>query len=228
MNTKGLNLKESTIFVFPGEDRDWDVDSIHHGFLVSRGVVPSDWVRNEYESLSSYSELSYENNISLFKSKHTLRVTQSGNLKLGEKYESVELLIRYLLAVEKGPFGGLVLRWGLDTPCDSPGDWITDRFVHPEIATGEWGSISSQISLDIDSQGQNMFYTFSSGYLEDEDTEEDQECIDITCGIRQEPLGGSDKVVEWLSNWRALEESMWQTTTLLCGGGLDVSLRCAT
>ena len=220
MKVEDFELEESAIFVFSGENQSYDIDNMHPRFLVSRGVIPSDWKKNEYESLSSYSELSYENGISLYVDDEILRVIQAGDLEFGEEYKSVELLTKYLISVERDTLGGLIFRWRFKLPHSNPHEWVRNRFVCPEITRGGWEGLSARISLDIDTQEHDMFYTFFAEYSDDE-AEEERGYVNILCGIRQGRFENNDELIGWLSNWRKHEETILQTTTLLCGGDFN-------
>ena len=220
MKVENCELEESAIFVYPGEDHSYDIDNMHPRFLVSRGVIPSDWEKNEYESLSTYSELSYKNGLSLYVDDEVLRVIQAGDLEFGEEYKSVALLTRYLVSVERGTLGGLIFRWYFKVPHTNPYEWVRNHFICPEIAGGDWEDLSAQISLDIDTQEHNMFYNFFAEYSDDE-AEEEGGYVNIMCGIRQGRFENNDELIGWLSNWRKHEEIILNTTTLLCGGDFN-------
>lgn len=211
LRVEDFDLWESAVFVHSGPDRDHDIDNMHHGFLVSRGVVPPDWEKTESEATRYYSEISYENGMTMSVDRNFIRVIQAGDLEYGEKYESVELLTRYIISVEKDALGGPVLRWDLGAPHDNPGEWIIEYLVHPRIMEVGWDDLRSHMTFDIgiransDVWARSMFFTFSTFYTEN-DSGEEQGYVNVTCGIRQEALRDNNELVEWFSVWREHEK----------------------
>lgn len=221
ISVEGLDLKETTVIVHSGVDRDHNVGNIHNGFLVSRGVISRNWEQDEYESFSTYVELTYKNGISIYMDEDYLRVAQIGSREFGGKHEPIEFLTRYLVSVESDTLGGSTLRWVIELPQDDPSHWIGARFIIPEaIMLDDWESSCPQVSFNFEIQGQSAFCTFFTGY-EVDDSGEEQGYINISCGIRQRPFGSNDELIGWLSSWREHEEFMLQTISLLCGGDSD-------
>lgn len=221
LGIEDFELWESAVFVHSGSGRNHDVENLHHGFLVSRGVVPSDWEKIKSDLATTYfSEISYGNGISLYMDERFLRVSQGGGLGFGEKHESVEFMIRYLDFVEKETLGGAILRWVLVAPHDDPVEWIGNRIVHPRIMEGDWNNLGPELTFNIDVQGRGMSLTFSTRSVEDE-SEEEQESISIVCSIRQDALGDNDELIKWLSGWREHEVFMRDFLGSLLGANND-------
>lgn len=207
LNIGDFKWRESAVYVFSGPDLDLDTENMHHGFLVSRGVVPSDWEKNESELTPYYSEISYANGISLNMDNGLIRATHEGDLEFGKKCEPVELMIRYLHSVEKDTLGGTIMRWVLVAPHQNPGEWLGERLVRPEIVQNKWDEIRPQITFHIDVRGRSMSFTFSAYSMED-DAGEAQEGVSIVCGIRQGALEDNEELIKWLSRWREHERFM--------------------
>ena len=43
VSIEDFKLWESGVTVHSSSDRNYEIENLHHGFLVSRNVVPSDW-----------------------------------------------------------------------------------------------------------------------------------------------------------------------------------------
>lgn len=217
-----FGFRRSAVFVHSGPDRDHDIDNIHHGFLVSRGVVPSDWEKARSEATPYYSEILYENGMTLSADEDYIRVMQSGGLEFGKKYESVELVTRYLVSFEQDKLGNVVMRWDLDATHDSPGEWIGETLVHPRVIEGGWDDLTTHLTFHIDFQensdvtASSMFFTFSTSDVED-DSGEKQGQVNITCGVRRGGVGDNDELIRWLSGWREHERFILDALGSLLG-----------
>ena len=226
LKTEGFELRRIAVFVHSGLERNHAIDNIHHGYLVSRGVVPSNWEKPKSEMTSYFSEMSYENGMTLYADEDYIRVIQTGGIRLGEKYESVELMTRYLVSVEQDALGAAVISWGLRAEHDSPDEWIGDHLAHPRIMELGWGEVSHHVTLNNDALenndvwGSSLFFTFLASAVEN-DSGATQEHINITCGIRQEFFEDNDELVKWLSGWREHEGFVLDTLASLLGVSND-------
>ena len=211
-----FELKEVGVIVFAGSDLNYDVENLHHGFLVARGVIPSDWEKVESELASFYSEISYGNGMSLDMDRKFIRANQDGDLEFGERNEPVEFMIRYLNSVEKNTLEGSMMRWVLVAPRNNPEEWIGKRVIHPRVIEGNWDALRSQISFHVDIQGLGLSFSLSAQNIES-DTGEEQETVSIICGVRKEAFGDNDELIGWLSGWRKQEAFMLDTLESLLG-----------
>ena len=211
-----FKLRESGVIVYSGSERNYDIENLHHGFLVARGVVPSDWEKIESQLTSYYSEMSYGNGMSLDMNRNFIRANQDGDLEFGERNEPVEFMIRYLNSVEKNTLEGSMMRWVLVAPHDNPEEWIGERVVHPRVMQGNWDGLRSQIAFRIDSQGHGISFSLSAQDVE-HDTGEEQETVNIVCGVRKEAFGDNDELIRWLSGWRKHEVFMLDVLESLVG-----------
>ena len=200
-----FGLREYGVIVHSGDEQDYEVENLHHGFLVSRGVVPSDWERTSSDlSTPVFSEVSYANGLSVSMDRRFFRISHDGEFEFGKKNESVEFLIRYLGSVERHTLGSAIMRWGLIATHDNSAEWIGSRFLHTSVMEGGWDSLRPELLFHVKSQGRSMSLTFSSRRVEGETNK----ATGIVCGIRQEAFEDNDDLVKWLSGWREHESFM--------------------
>lgn len=220
LDMENVELRESGVMIFSGSDHDCDIENLHHGFLVARGVIPGDWEKTGSELTTFYSEISYSNGISLDMDKRSVRAYQTGSLKLGERNEPVEFMIKYLKFVEKDTFEDSMLRWDLVALHENPDEWIGGKVIHPNIMKSEWDALRSNTTFHVQVEGLDLIFVLSAQHVE-QDEGEDQKAVNISCGVRKRDFEDNDELIEWLSNWREQEVFTLDVLESLLGVGDD-------
>lgn len=215
-----FELRESGVAIFSSSDQNLEIENLHHGFLVARGVVPSDWERTESELTTFFSEISYSNGVSLEMDRRFVRATQTGNIVLGGRNESVEFMIRYLDSVEKNTFEDSMMRWELVALHDNPDEWIGGQVLHPNITKSTWDALRSSITFHIETEGLDLIFVLSAQHVE-QDTGEDRKAVNIMCGVRRRDFEDNGELKEWLSDWREQEVFTLDVMKSLLGVGND-------
>ena len=129
MKKTDFKLLELSIIVRAGESEEHDYTNVHHGFLVSRGVIPNDWEREDFVITPSFARVEYKNGVSLVVTGDTLHISQRKELEFGDKGKPPGLAVSYLAAVSPIPFDGIRIHWAIEAPCDDPSGWIQKRFI---------------------------------------------------------------------------------------------------
>ena len=98
-------------------------------FLVSRGIVPTDWSLAETLTTPPVSVVKYTNGIAWTVDQSRLTVTEDCGPAFRDHYESHALVTAYLERLPHVPYRGLGLNCQVSTLRDDPQRWLVERFA---------------------------------------------------------------------------------------------------
>ena len=104
---------------------------LNHSFLVSEGIVPSEWECEDAIATPPFSVLRYSNGIQWIVEQSKLIVTEMTETSFQDSYLVHELASTYLEKLPHVPYRSLGLNCELSIGYDSPQHWLKQQFLNP-------------------------------------------------------------------------------------------------
>ncbi len=190
--------------------------NLHHGFLVSRGVVPNDWQVRETEIHMSSSRIVYDNGITLLMDGRTFQAHQDLGLEWDKGNETTGLVVKYLVSVSQDAFSAGSIHWTAHIPHENSQEWIASHFLNPEVALHDWEHLRPNVSFQFEIDEVEIYLALSSIQVNEENGES-AGFITVGCGINKAPFTDCDDLVAWLSEWRSHERLSRRALASLMG-----------
>ena len=222
MSITNPQLLELSVIVHAGESQEHDYTNIHHGFLVSRGVIPNDWDHEEFMIAPPFSRVTYTNGITLMISGDTLLVTQDQGLEFMEKGKPPGLAISYLTAFAPIAFDGIDIRWGIKVSHSDPFGWIKDRLLRSGVIDEGLENSPSTIVLMYRKDNFDLTFNFVP-YRKSDDDEEPDSSLRIRCTVGKRGIAERDELIAVLSEWQQPEKVMLSNLEELLGVELNAN-----
>ena len=220
MEFENLNLLRLSVTVNTEAPPGFDYYDLHHGFLVSRGIIPHEWTTENPRITPAFSELTYDNNVSLFMDDDTFQVSQTQDLEFGGKFEPPAIMTKVLLAADRIELNEVYISWSISIPCKGSRSWLLDRFLCSEVVLDEWSDPEGSIRLKVGVDDLVVFIGLSSDQSANEDGEQ-IDAVDAFCTVQHDPFEGIDELIGWLSEWRKHESIMLGVLKSLLGVNHD-------
>ncbi len=184
--------------------------SLHHGFLISRGVVPNDWEVEEVEMNPLSARLRYENGVILFMDDSSFQVHQEQERDWGEGNDTVGVSVRYLTSVNQKIFDASSIHWVAHIPSGNSNKCLTDHFLSPRVVPEKWKDFFTLgLSFRIRIDEMEMYFRISSVQTTSND-EAEQEFISVGCGVYKDGFEDCTDLIGWLSEWREHERKSFR------------------
>ena len=210
MNTSDFSLRDITVIILSDESHEHDYSNIHHQFLVSKGVIPVDWDPEEFVISPSLSRIEYANGVHLLISDETLQISQTQELKFGEKYILPDIAVRYLTSMEPVAYTGCAMNWTILAPCDDSRKWIKEHFFRSKIISPSWENFSARTSIRFEMNSMELILDFAAIRLTPDD-EAERDAVRIVCNVIHQDVSERDELKEIISNWPEYEGVMLTT-----------------
>lgn len=220
MEFENLILHRFSVTVNAEEPPGFKYYDLHHGFLVSRGIVPHEWTTERPRITPAFSDIAYDNGVSLFMDDDTFQVTQAQDLVLGGKVEPPAIVTKVLLAADRIELGEIYINWSISIPCNGSRSWLLDRFICSEVVLDEWSDPEGSIRFRGSVDDLVVFIGLSSDQSINEKGEQIDD-IDAVCTVQHDPFDGMDELIGWLSEWRKHESVIVGALKSLLGVSLD-------
>ncbi len=211
-----MELSSSSSVVHAIEPGRHSPYNLHHGFLVSRGVVPNDWKVQETEIHMSSSRIVYDNGITLFMDGRTFQAHQDQGLELDKGNVTSGLVVKYLVSVSQDVFDGGSIHWTAHIPYENPHRWIASRFINSTIALDDWKNPRPNVAFQFEIDEMDLYLAISAVQVNDDDGT-DRGFITVGCSMNKAPFTDCNDLVGWLSEWRSHERMSRQTLASLMG-----------
>ena len=158
MKKSDLELVNVSARVSTSDSAEHDFFNVHHGFLVSRGVIPNHWNVEDFDLFLPFSTIEYENGVRLSGDPDSFQVTQMNDLKIGENCEPPGLVIKYLTSVVPDTFRMAGIDWTFLVPREDAHTWLTEHFLHPEVVFSGMAKRSDSADNKIQGRGSAHFF----------------------------------------------------------------------
>ena len=207
MSITNPQLLELSVIVHAGESQEHDYTNIHHGFLVSRGVIPNDWDQEEFLIAPPFSRVTYTNGVTLMISDDRFLVNQDQGLEFMERGKPPGLTINYLTAVAPIRFDGIDIRWRIKVSCNDPYGLIRNRILRPGIIDEGLENTPSDLVLTYKKDDLDLTFNFVPKRKSD-GGEESESTLRIRCTVGKRGVAERDDLIAMLSEWSRLEGAM--------------------
>lgn len=204
MDIGTVELQSRAAVVHAEEGNQHNPYNLHHGFLVSRGVIPSDWVAKEAEIGSVAARIVYENGTTLYMDANTFQVHQEEDIEWDMKGEASGIAIRFLSSVSQDVFDRSSMHWVAHIPLESSHRWIIDHFVNSEGIPNGWTIPFPSIAFQFEADEMEVFLAITPNRTVD-NGEDWEDYIAIGCGINSRKFEDCNSLIVWLSEWREHE-----------------------
>ena len=215
-------LLELSVIVHADESQEHDYTNIHHGYLVSRGVIPNDWDQEDFMIAPPFSRVTYSNGVTLMISGDTFFVTQDQGLEFMERGKPQGLAISYLNAFAPIRFDGIDIRWGIKVSRSDPYGWIKDRLLRPGIIDKGMEDSPSALVLTYREDDFDLTFNFVPERKSD-DGEEPVSALRIRCTVGKRGIAERDELIAVLSEWQQPEKVMLSNLEELLGVELNAN-----
>ena len=175
-------------------------------FLVSNGIVPSDWVTTEAITTPQVTLLRYENGIEWMVDQSVLNVTQHCGTGFGDHYEVYDIVRSYLEHLPHVPYRSLGLNSVASMGQDEPQQWLTKRF----LKTGNWLEgqpkvIGMTATFTVEAGDAVCNLTFSPGQLGSEEGEP-RDAVIINSNVHHAGPLDANELRAAISRWPERQE----------------------
>ena len=106
-------------------------------FLSEYGIVPEHWIFADASSGWQFSQVRYQNNFTVSLGPSTLDVEDRRRAVPDGETTAVEVVSRYLEAVQLVNYRSLAAHLVWESPRQDPGQFLTNRFLHPTFRNGD-------------------------------------------------------------------------------------------
>ena len=171
-------------------------------FLVSREIVPSDWVVTEAVTTPPVSIVQYDNGIRWTVEQSNLTVTEICESTFRDNYRVYELVSAYLCKLPHVPYRSLGLNCVASLKQDHPAEWLIQRF----LKLGPWFEDEPEIkglepSFVMDAGGVTCNLSLREGRIQGSDDGDQESAVVATVNMHHAGPLDADGLIDAINQW---------------------------
>lgn len=219
MNISDFELTKIALSVKTNENTH-DRTNIHHGFLSLIGVIPSEWELDSPSPTPTPFSIRYKNNIRLFGDQRAFRVTQTGNLVLGERPPALDVLVRYTTSVSPNTFVHSEVDFDMRIPHENATTWIEHQFVSPNVINHDLENALAIVGFAFTIENSKVWFVCGGNDPSSDGT--DPDFILMKCQVSRQSFSNDKELLSWWTGWNNLEKLTLEKVALLMGAEYDI------
>lgn len=216
MKITDLELTRVEFTIRTHSEKQHDFTNVHHGYLSSRGIIPSDWEVGSVSTTPSFFAIEYENGVRLSGNERVFQASQEGNVEVGENSAALDLIVKYLLAtVSPDVFQEARAEVELNLPRKDARSWLTEHFIHLEVIPSNWDDVE---------------FVLMAGFVVDElsirlrcmsdrqtANQDEDDMIRVSVFLLSDDFSNDSELIQWWSNWTIHENIILKNVARLLG-----------
>ena len=171
-------------------------------FLVSREIVPSDWVVTEAVTTPPVSIVQYGNGIRWTVDQSNLTVTETCESSFRDNYHVYELVSAYLSKLPHVPYRSLGLNCVASLKQDDPAKWLIQRF----LKIGAWFEDEPEViglepSFVMDAGDATCNLSLREGWVQSSDDGDKESAVIASVNVHHAGPLDADGLTEAINQW---------------------------
>ena len=176
-------------------------------FLVSREIIPADWVVTEAVTTPPVSIVRYNNGIQWVVDQSNLTVTELCQSPFRDNYQVYGLVDAYLEKLPHVPYRSLGLNCSASIKQDDPDQWLMQRFLKPgSWLEGKPNILGLKPSFAIDAGDATCNLTLSEGLAQQTPEDVRASALVITSNVHHAGPLDVGELREAISQWPKRQE----------------------
>lgn len=174
---------------------------LNHNFLVSQGIVPSDWTPIQAITTPPVSVVHYDNGIQWVVDQQRLSVTEECESPFRENYRVHSLANKYVDKLSHVPYRSLGLNCIVSIIREQPRKWLTQRFLRPGTWTDDPPELELMPRFTVELDGRVLRLAFDVGKLPRGNGTSQENAVMIDCNLHHEGPLNSDDLRTAMGRW---------------------------